>query len=1017
MSVWKSACYRDDALQWYLRSSHKTSDDSVFVRSLCDFEIGTFGNFPVPEGVQPGKFRDCYDEDFTIVRRVQASDSRKPSRALTALAEDFGPVEFGITAVYRIANHILERASQVEDEAFEDSAYLEHLTKFGFAASSHSAKDYDTCQRAIKYLTSGAFRKAKKGIRELVRLRGYFKTSSYAAEVRDAEGTWDAYPEIENPKLEILKSFKVYSFPGAVLLRHKLTDKSYLLLNNDIERIDKICTGIHLSHAYLLAYGEVGSEKHSHLILAFSKMVSLFMGVAKTTTQGNKVCRAFDVAYHYVLAVNVGVDDERAAKEQSRKFADEGLAEVISLSEYARVFSGLAPKELLEVAMFYKCLPQPDFDYFSAAFRQREMYMNNQATAILEQAAQGEIFEGILLYHKWTMLYAFWKAHGHCPGIIRDVAEEQSWHQRYPHVKPVEIDYTQMNDIDFHGDFSWKGRTTDIIDLVNDKATCPKNLKDHHKYQDLTQMSVKDRNQLVDVMMRDEPINLEALGADRASLNYDVKADDKPESKKPNGRWFLEAMTEPRLKQSEYEDSISHYAKHVVGCFSGKSHSDKVRQMNAVTETIPDGVPYMALFVSFDIEKFSPYLPIHIHRKLDAQWAEAFGVPDLNEASRIFSDGYIHYIKGCVHHKFRKFGVDFEGFAGKKLTIYHCAVMGYVARHLRINGITNQPCRFAALIDDGLLRVVLPIQNFAGYKRNALRIIETIYRKAALRISWDKTYASCLLAVFLHEIRIAGRSLTPGLRAVLKVSNRADVPNPSMLDDLLHLRSTVSGAIVAGATPVASYLVYAYHVYDLVKKWAPKHEKVRHAAAVNSFLPIQLGGLGVESMNSLGGSISHTQLADSLGRLKLIGIRYPGSRQAITQLLQGKMRGRTGVAELLNPGGLVTTSIHLRNDRLQIAIEKTLTSKITAPVFQALVPVLEAESTSILNTVLASGNVIPVPLREALFGMTPDALVRKISAKFLRARSAKALVKMSRFRRINYANIRDAESVLKSFVR
>lgn len=1017
MSVWKTACYRDDALQWYLRSSYSTSDDSSFVRSLCDFDVGEFGDFPVPEGVFPGNFQACFDADSTVVRRIQGSDAFKPSRALTALAKNAGEAYFGITATYRIASVILNRAAAMEADEFTDNGFFENLVRFGFAASSHSAKDYDSCKPAINYLTKGAFRQVKKGVRELVRLRGYFKTSSYASQVRDAEGVWEAYPEIEDPRLEVFKNYKAYSFPGAILLRHELTDRLYVILNNDVERIDKICTGVHLSIAYLSAYGAVGTEKHSFLLKCYNNMLSLFNYVAIQAKDTNKICRAFDVAYHYVLASKIAVDDERAAREQKEKFKSEGLDEIFDLNAYVRILEGLAPKELLEVAMFYKCLPQPDFDYFSAAFRQREMYRSNVLAAARDGAAQGEIFEGILQYHKWTLLYAFWKAHGHCPGFVKLDAEEKPWHRRYPHLKAVDIDFTEVDDIDFNGDFTWKGRTTDIIDLVNDKATCPKNLKPTDKYKDVSRMSVKDRNQLIDVMMRDEPIDLTELGRKRDTLNYDVKSDDKPESKKPNGRWFFEAMTEPRLKQSEYEDSISQYAKFVVGCFSGKSHSDKIRQMNAITETVPEGIPLMALFVSFDIEKFSPYLPIHIHRRLDEQWAEAFGVPDLREASRIFTQGSIHYIKANIHHSFEKLGVDFEGFAGKKLTIYHCAVMGFVARHLRINKITSQPCRFAALIDDGLLRVVLPTDDFAAHKHRALRIIENIYRKAALRISWDKTYASCLLGVFLHEIRIAGRSLTPGLRAVLKVSNRSDAPNPSMLDDLLHLRSTVSGAIVAGATPVSSYLIYLYHVYDLIKKWAAKHDTVKHTAAIISYLPVQMGGLGVESMNSLGGSISHTQLADGIGRLKLIGIRYPEVRQAITQLITKSMRGRTGVAEIVNPGGLVSTNTHLRNDRLQIAIERVLISKVSAPVFQALVPVLEAGEADIVTTIVNSGNMIPVPFREVLHDMTPSALVRKVSAKFLRARSARTLVNTNRFRSINYANIRDAEFVLRPCVR
>jgi len=1017
MSVWKTACYRDDPLQWYLRSSYKTSDASDFVSSLCDFEIGDFGDFPVPDGVFPGNFKNSVKQDPEVIRRIQTSDPYKPSRALTQLATEVGDVCKGIQATYLVAVHILRRADFLGGREFTDGKFLEHLVKYGFAASSHSAGDYSSCKRAIDYLTSGKFAVIKEAVRELVRLRGYFKTNSYAAEIREAEGVWEAYPEIEGGRFEFFKNFKKYSFPGAVLLKDEQIGKAYLLLSSDIERIDKICSGIHLSFSYLLAYGRVGTSNHNKLLNSYNKMFALFIDAALGAKNHNKVCRAFDVAYHYMLAKHIAVDDTRAATEQRSKFYKEGLHDILDLNTFTSICTALPPKEAIEVAMFYRCLPQPDFDYFSAAKRQYDMYTKNSTDAIRDRAAQGEIFDAILLYHRWTLLYAFWKAHGHCPGFVKEDVEHKDWHDRYPFVKATDIDFSESEDINFNGEFTWKGRTTDIIDLVNDKATCPKNLRDEHFHRDVVKMPVSDRNQLVDVMFREIPINLETLGQNRSDMNYDVKADDKPESKKPDGRWFFEAMTEPRLKQSEYEDSVSIYAKHVVGCFSGKSHADKVRQMNAVSETIAEGVPLQALFVSFDIEKFSPYLPIEIHKKLDAQWAEAFGIPDIAEASKIFTEGKVHYVKGCIHHSFQKFGVDFEGFAGKKLTVYHCAVMGYVARSLRVNGITTQSCRFAALIDDGLLRVVLPTQNFATAKDRALRLIERIYKKAALRISWDKTYASCVLSVFLHEIRIAGRSITPGLRAILKVTNRSDAPNPSMLDDLLHLRSTVSGAMVAGATPVSSYIIYLYHVYDLVKKWAPKHDSVRHAGALHCFIPIQMGGLGVESMNSLGGSISHTQLADCIGRLKLIGYRYVDVREAIKKLLGVSMHGRSGIAGVINPGGAITDSPHLRNDRLQLAIERNLMGKVSTPVFQALSPVLEAGADTLVNSVTESRSVVPVPLREVLYAMTPHSMVRKIAAKFLRARSAKSLVKASKFRNINYANIRDAERVLKPFVR
>lgn len=134
MSVWKTACYRDDPLQWYLRSSFKASDGSQFVHSLCDFEIGNFGDFPVPEGVFPGKFRNCVEADPEVLRRVQANDAFKPSHALTALAKEMGPVISGIKAVYYVAAYILKRVDSADKKSFADKAFIEHLVKYGFCS-------------------------------------------------------------------------------------------------------------------------------------------------------------------------------------------------------------------------------------------------------------------------------------------------------------------------------------------------------------------------------------------------------------------------------------------------------------------------------------------------------------------------------------------------------------------------------------------------------------------------------------------------------------------------------------------------------------------------------------------------------------------------------------------------------------------------------------------------------------------------------------------------------------------
>jgi len=607
MSVWKTACYRDDPLQWYLRNAIHWNDDCEFVRSLCDFTVEEFGDFPVPEGVVAGNFRKTVETDPDVLRRTQSAWSKITSKSIAELAKTLGPAQFGLKAVYRISAKILERAETAVVPEFKDDKFFDDLIKLGFAASSHSARDFDYRRKEIKHFTQGKFAVVKKVVRDLVRLRGIHRAKSYQAEVRDAEAVWGVYPQVPENLCGFFHNWRVWAFPGALLLEDPVDEILYLLTPNDIERIDRILTGSQLSVAYVKGYGNEPGAKQDRLIRKANIMVDHMVRTFKSAVRVNEVCRAYDVAYHYMLATRGSMDDHRAESEQKAKWKDEKLEEIFPLHEYLAITADLAPKEAIEVCMIYKVLPQPDFDYYGAAKRQLDMYEENVRAAKEDGAAQGKVFDEILLYHKWTMLYAFWKTHGKCPGVVKEGAEDKPWHARYPYIKPNDVDFTEVGDIDFAGDFVFRGRKTDILDLVNDKATCPKKLKDTEMHQDLLRRPLADRNQLIDVLMRESPIDLTTL--DRKTMNYDLKADDKPESKKPNGRWFFEASTEARLKQSEYEDSISYYAKSVVGCFSGKSHSDKVKQMNAITDTIPVELPSQALFCQFRYQEVLPLPP------------------------------------------------------------------------------------------------------------------------------------------------------------------------------------------------------------------------------------------------------------------------------------------------------------------------------------------------------------------------------------------------------------------------
>jgi len=484
MSVWKSACYRDDAIQWYLRNTIAISDDSEFVHSLCDFDIGDFGHFPVPDGLQSGNLEVQIDKNGELLRRLQANTSQYTSKALAYRAKKLRRGVFGVRAVYELAVKFRRIYDAIEVDFSSDKPFLESLTKLGFAASSHSAADYANRKHITESLLHGNYAKAKAIIYEIVRFRGYHKARSYNAEIREAEALDHPYPSIPENIPVHLRNWTVYSFPGMLILVDPISDIPYVLNSNDVERLDRLLSGIELARIYLLGYGDIRTSQSKALLKAYDNIVDLFHETIVNTDRFNEVCRAFDVAYHLALAKYCAPDDSRALKEQTDKWQKEKLGVILDLTKYLRIIEGLRSKEKIEVCMFYKALPQPDFDYFGAAKRQFDMYEENVAAALEDGAADGPMFDEILLYHRWTMMYAFDQAHGRLPGFIKNDVEEKEWHKRFPHLPATEVDFLDMNDIDFNGEFSWRGRQLDILDLVNDKAICPSNIRDDEMNKD-----------------------------------------------------------------------------------------------------------------------------------------------------------------------------------------------------------------------------------------------------------------------------------------------------------------------------------------------------------------------------------------------------------------------------------------------------------------------------------------------------------------------------------------------------
>jgi hypothetical protein len=337
--------------------------------------------------------------------------------------------------------------------------------------------------------------------------------------------------------------------------------------------------------------------------------------------------------------------------------------------------------------------------------------------------------------------------------------------------------------------------------------------------------------------------------------------------------------------------------------------------------------------------------------------------------------------------------------------------MGYCVRRLRELNLVKHGARFASLIDDGALRLLIPSDNFEARLDRVLKIIEKIYAMASLYISWDKTFVSGMLCVFLNEVRFGGISVTPGLRAYLKISNVADDVAPSLPSDLAHLQSTVRGALAAGCNVVSAYGAYVYNVMDLCKRWKVDTGVQMETFAVRAFTPLALGGLGMLTSLDLSNAVEENALVAGIGCLKRILGRFPRMSVYVNRVLNQKIRPASKEALLRNPGSFRLDGPILRSDRLNICVERHL---------------LKTHKTGLLGRIIAAAGGDEVPIIAHLTAnqvqsrLLPDVLallvsnyIDKLVLKFMRAGTVVNFVPRRMFVRVKYANKADVKRTFR----
>jgi len=982
---------------------------------LLDFEVEEFGDFPVPLGLKPGNLKQQAEKDHTLPNRIRAQTKMKVHKGFETTILTLKNPLFGVHGVYRFIGKIWPSLWDKTEKLSADLA--KQLVTFGVVGAGHSKGDVRIRDEAFVRALESADLPARNFVRRMLMLKQRFRTAGVRADQSFAEVSGKELPFQDVVDVPGLLGWKFLSFRGILLFKDPLRFNVYVITSADFEKIEKYILGAATARVYAALYGMLDPGPRKSFVTATEKWQDLAAErmQALTKSEANLFCRTFDVCYFIELA-NIASDvSDRAVKHQKEKWRKEGLEQIVPQQKIRNAAEGLKPKERLEVLQQYKLLPVADFDYFGMLYRQHEMYKDRRKVA--DEFWTKPAFQGVLEYYKWMMIVGYYRRHGHCPGMLVPTGPELAWHSEYPHVDPAKISPDNVKDIDLYGSFKYKTRGSDYLDLVKDKAICPEKVRDLKNSGDLNELPVKEKSQLVDMMCRNQKLNTVELWKQFPKLNFDVKADDKPEAKKPNGRMFFELGSEARLCISEYEDSVADYAKYIPGVTAGMSAGALVETLNKCSSLLPEAFEDCSVFVSFDLEKWSPTFQAEAHREIDKLWADAFGKKELEEASRIFSEGKVHYIKGSIHHSFDKIGSEYEGHFARKGTIYHAAVMGMTVRKMRATGFLKRGGYFAALLDDGLLKIALPKSSVRSRIISLMKELERHYNSAGYFISWDKTFVSIRFAIFLNEVRVDGRSITPGMKSVIKIGNRSDSICPNLLADIDFAGQSTRGAIATGATPYAAYVVYVLNVVDAVRRWTKIKDISDVRFALKAFLPGRFGGMGVASLGQLAGSLAGDALIESLGLLRMIGIRYPDLKDTIRGIIPTDISPLSIKNQLTNPLAVKAAVRGLRSDRGSIAIERHLLGTNVIPYLAPYIVRVNEHARAIDTFPSKIPERFPFELRHKLYASSSYSMIANIVAKFQKSKSALVFVPYRALFRATLANKTEAMAFGKQFVR
>jgi len=923
MTTWEECSYVDDLLSKLVTYIPKEDAYASFM----------FKNF----GYSPFDFKACgisKEEDlltyFGLKKAYPLLGSNKDvwfSDQIINLVKSHETVQTGIVANYSLINLVYNDviSSHREVQFGKLAALSKTLLQVNLLGSLTTPKMISPMVLGLS-LKDQAFRMYANLLQTasaLQHLAFYWRSLDQSEKIHKAKRNNSPIPNVPRNQIDFEKNTTAYSFPGITMIsveKSRHAGKSLFILTNKQVRIIEVTLRA-LAKAiyyYMSTYRTLNNFQDR-----FLDFFDIFIDSIKSKGRENEVARAWDIIFNTELATIASDISTRSLELQREKLLDGKYDKIVSYESVAKALSGFGIATRLDLLKIYKILPAPDFNP-STGFEKMKAYHEKQFSYGVIEEKDAKAFPFISLddkefhiFQKLQLLRRLYRKYQYLPLSLKKNAKEyllskpDSELSHFPRSRPNHLTNEEIELINFKSEGEYEMLNTDSPTVYVDKACTPMN-GNLSMYNDATEYyneKIYHRNYAAWYMHQSSvppTDDIRRLFANRSFSNNQM-AFFKPEAKKPDPRNFYSATPYQRLCMTEFENNVMRYMSHDVASFQSKNPKERAQALSSLLGEENLKIRRRLVFISFDLEKFSPGMAKETKDASMRVWLEFFNKPHLEQTREFYNNVDLHFMHQGIHQTYNAKSIDMEGQCGKLNTCYHEDVMAYAVRLLRRHNLLESAAKLAVFIDDGLLALALPLDIKNEKIMEIVDIISMIYKFFGLRISFDKTFISSKLATFLNEVYVDNEYMNIGFKAILKLQLAKVTDELSISGKTRALVTMARASFVNG---VLGHIVYS----ELIKELSALHWKTfqkidRAVSTQETYLvtvlwihtPVSMGGLGVPFLCNLEASPSTDPIGEFVCASEYLSGATPFLEPFLKTIVNQQFRQRSNLAIMRAP--------------------------------------------------------------------------------------------------------------------